>query len=213
MRLNGFTFYFVRITARPENLRAYEPAYFGDPTCYPQYGMKRESAQCADLAFVFERGRSFEPKAGVLRFVTPMSTEREKLVRDINGLKETVRQTAVKPMTPTEGVAKKQSNSLRVARLTNCQSILPETTPIGQRLPGSHHLRRQRHSLCRLGPWNKRGHRRSVLLRARNCSPAQSVDRHTPSPSEADPPPRCAAFVYFSVSRPFTGRSARGFIA
>jgi len=67
MHLNGFTFYFVRITARPENLQAcalYQPlptalkryfpfngpAYFGDPTCYLQYGMKRECAQCADLA-------------------------------------------------------------------------------------------------------------------------------------------------------------------
>ena len=41
------------------------------------------------------------------QLVTPMSTEREKLVRDINGLKESVRlgwlETATKPMTPADG--------------------------------------------------------------------------------------------------------------
>jgi hypothetical protein len=52
------------------------------------------------------RGRPGTCDFVLTRLVTPMSTEREKLVRDINGLKETVRlgwlQTAVKPMTPTE---------------------------------------------------------------------------------------------------------------
>jgi hypothetical protein len=97
------------------------------------------------------------------------------------------------------------SNSLRVAKLTNCQSILPETTSIGQRRnwpiacrsrmrkadrwqhsPGSRHWRRQRHSLGSFGPWNKRGHRRSVLLRAQNRSPRaecrspHSKSRHRP---------------------------------
>jgi hypothetical protein len=82
------------------------------------------------------------------------------------------------------------SKRLRVVRRTNCQSILPETTPIGQRrnwpiacrsrmrighrrqrLPGSHHLRRPRRSIGSFDPRNKRGRRRSVLLRAQNCSP------------------------------------------
>ena len=82
------------------------------------------------------------------------------------------------------------SNSLRVARLTNCRSILLSTTAIvpsrnratacrsqmrkgdrWQHSPGSRHWRRQRHSLGSFGPWNKRGHRRSVLLRAQNRSP------------------------------------------
>jgi len=82
------------------------------------------------------------------------------------------------------------SNSLRVARLTNCRSILLATTanvlrrnwPIAcrspmrkgdrwQHSPGSRRWRRQRHSLGSFGPWNKRGHRRSVLPRAQNRSP------------------------------------------
>ncbi|MGB9391249.1 MAG: hypothetical protein WCB70_14855, partial [Xanthobacteraceae bacterium] len=65
------------------------------------------------------------------------------------------------------------SNTLRVAKLTNCQSILPETMSIGlrrnwptacrsqmrkadrwQHSPGSRHWRRQRHSLDSFGPWN-----------------------------------------------------------
>ena len=45
--------------------------------------------------------------------VTPMSTEREKLVRDINGLKESVRlgwlETAAKPMTPAERLELRKS--------------------------------------------------------------------------------------------------------
>jgi len=82
------------------------------------------------------------------------------------------------------------SNSLRVARLTNCRSILLQMTANflsrncsttcrsqmrkadrWQHSPGSRHWRRQRHSLGSFGPWNKRGHRRSVLLRAQNRSP------------------------------------------
>jgi hypothetical protein len=98
------------------------------------------------------------------------------------------------------------SNSLRVARLTNCRSILLSMTTnvlrrncalacrspmrIGhhwQRSLGSHHYRRQRHSLGSFGPWNTRGRRRSVLLRARNRSPRaecrspHSKSRHRPT--------------------------------
>jgi hypothetical protein len=97
-------------------------------------------------------------------------------------------------------------NSLRVARLTNCRSILLSTTAnvlrrncviacrslmrIGhhwQRSLGSHHYRRQRHSLGSFRPWDTRGRRRSVLLRARNRSPRaackspHSKFRHRPT--------------------------------
>jgi hypothetical protein len=37
--------------------------------------------------------------------------------------------------------------------------------------PGSRRQRRPRHSIGSSDPRNTRGHRRSVLLRARNCSP------------------------------------------
>ena len=98
------------------------------------------------------------------------------------------------------------SNSPRVARLTNCRSILLQMTANflsrncstacrsqmrkadrWQRSPGSRHWRRQRHSLGSFGPWNKRGRRRSVLLRAQNRSPRagckspHSTSRHRPT--------------------------------
>ena len=56
-----------------------------------------------------------------------------------------------------------------------------------QHSPGSRHWRRQRHSLGSFRPWNKRGHRRSVLLRARNrssraeCRSPHSKSRHRPT--------------------------------
>ena len=56
-----------------------------------------------------------------------------------------------------------------------------------QHSPGSRRLRRQRHSLGSFGPWNKRGHRRSVLLRGQNRSPRaacrspHSKPRHRPT--------------------------------
>jgi hypothetical protein len=53
--------------------------------------------------------------------VTPMSTEREKLVRDINGLKESVRlgwlETAAKPMTPAERLELRKSIDSLVTEL------------------------------------------------------------------------------------------------
>jgi hypothetical protein len=53
--------------------------------------------------------------------VTPMSTEREKLVRDINGLKESVRlgwlETAAKPMTPAERLELRKSTDSLVTEL------------------------------------------------------------------------------------------------
>ena len=98
------------------------------------------------------------------------------------------------------------SNSLRVAQLTKCRSILLSTTAIvlrrnfaiacrsptrkgdrWQHSPGSRRWRRQRHSLGSFGPWNKRGHLRSVLLRAQNRSPRaacrspRSKSRHRPT--------------------------------
>jgi len=54
-----------------------------------------------------------------------MSTEREKLVRDIDGQKETVRlgwlQTAIKPMTPTERLELRKSIDSLVTELILCE--------------------------------------------------------------------------------------------
>src|SRR5215469_16542442 len=90
----------------------------------------------------------------------------------------------------TDYLSEPLSNSLRVAQLTKCRSILLSTTTIflrrnfaiacrspmrkgdrWQHSPGSRRWRRQHHSLDSFGPWNKRDHRRSVLLRAQNRSP------------------------------------------
>jgi hypothetical protein len=53
--------------------------------------------------------------------VTSMSTEREKLVRDINGLKESVRlgwlETAAEPMTPAERLELRKSIDSLVTEL------------------------------------------------------------------------------------------------
>ena len=81
------------------------------------------------------------------------------------------------------------TNSLRVARLTNCQRIplwritivlrrncaIACRSPmrIGQSRrcsPGSRHQRRHRHSLGSFDPRNRRGHRRFVLLHTLNRS-------------------------------------------
>ena len=59
------------------------------------------------------------------RLVTPMSTEREKLVRGINGLKEIVRlgwlETAAKPMTPAERLELRKSIDSLVTELILCE--------------------------------------------------------------------------------------------
>src|SRR6516225_992274 len=70
-----------------------------------------------------------------------------------------------------------------------------------QHSPGLRRWRRQRHSLGSFGPWNKRGHRRSVLLRAQNRSPhAACRSPHSKSRHKLTPPPRCAAFVGVQAS-------------
>jgi hypothetical protein len=66
--------------------------------------------------------------------VTPMSTEREKLVRDINGLKESVRlgwlETAAKPMTPAERLELRKSiDSLTVIILLGFDSAYLAARP------------------------------------------------------------------------------------